>query len=66
MAYPLQYDWICYLVDEIPTGLRRRVENIQNGVDIETALQGMTAEEIAEVVRWAGKAAGHGLYRPAL
>jgi len=63
MAYPLQYDWVCYLVDRIPNGLRRRVERIKTGVDIETALQGMTMEELAEAVRWAGKAAGYDLYR---
>jgi len=63
MAYPLEYDWICYLVDLIPTGLRRRVESIRHGVDVQTALQGMTAEELAEVVRWASKDAGHRLHR---
>ena len=63
MAYPRQYDLVCDLVDRIPNGLRRRVERIKNGVDIEA---GVTAEELAEAVRWAGNAARHGLYCPAL
>ena len=66
MAYPLQYDWICYFVDLIPSGLRKRVEWIRLGVDVQTALQGMTAEELAEVVRWASKAAGYRLHRTGL
>ncbi|KAF8436711.1 Alpha/Beta hydrolase protein [Terfezia claveryi] len=33
LAYPLEYDGICYLVDLIPTGLERRVEGIRRGVD---------------------------------
>lgn len=57
MAYPLEYDWICYLVDliPVPTGLRRRVERIRHGRDVETVLQEMSAEEVAEVVSWAGR-----------
>lgn len=56
MTFPLEYDWICTVVDLIPTGLKRRVERVRRGGDLETALRGMTAAELAEVVKWAGKA----------
>ena len=56
MTYPLEYDWICSLLELIPSGLEKRVTRVWHGVDIQTALQGMTAEELTEVVMWAGKA----------
>ncbi|KAF8416947.1 putative carboxylesterase [Tirmania nivea] len=66
MTYPLEYDWICYAIDAMPTRLRRGVERTRRGVDIQTALQEMTAEELTEIVRWIGKASGDRLLRPAL